>query len=410
MLVGYLRDIVKGVSWLGGLKAISRAIAFAKTAILARVLIPAQFGLFGIASLVLELLEILTETGVNVVLMQEKKNMDTYINTAWIFSIARGFLISIVILLASPVIVVFFKSPDAYRLLYLMAVVPIIRGFINPSVVKLVKELKFKREFTFRLSIFIFDTLVAVSAALITHSAASIIYGLIAGAILEVILSYIIVKPRPRVTFEKEKLQEIVNRGKWLTGAGIFNYFFQHGDDIVVGRILGTYPLGIYQVAYRISTLPITEVSDVVGKVTFPVYVKISGEKKRLTQAFFKTLGGVCLLVIPFGALLFLFPREIINVTLGSNWLEAASVLKVLAIFGVIKAISNTVFAVLLSLGKQKYVTLITFVGILGLGVSILPLVRAYGIVGAGISALIGAIVAIPAAIYALRKSLEEVK
>lgn len=408
--MGYLGDIVKGVSWLGGLKAVSRTIAFGKTAILARVLVPAQFGLFGIASLVLELLEILTETGINVVLMQEKKDLDSYINTAWIISIIRGFLIALAIILASPLIVRFFNSPDTYPLLYLLAVVPVLRGFINPSVVKLVKELTFKREFLFRFSIFLFDTFVAITLALLTHSASSIIYGLIAGAILEVILSYLIVKPTPTLTFEKEKLRDIVNRGKWMTGAGIFNYFFQHGDDIVVGRLLGTYPLGIYQVAYRISTLPITEISDVVGKVTLPVYVKISENKKRLTRAFLRTLAGVCLLVVPLGVLIFLFPREIILLVLGPNWIGAMAVLKVLAIFGALKAISNTVFAVLLSLGKQKYVTLITFVGILGLAASILPLVRTYGIVGAGISALIGAIVTIPAAIYSLRKSLSEIK
>jgi len=408
--VGYITEIVRGVSWLGGLKAVSRLVAFVKTGILARVLVPAQFGLFGIASLVLELLEILTETGINVVLMQEKRGLNSYINTAWIVSIIRGFLIATVLLIASPLIVRFFNSPETYRLLFLMALVPVIRGFINPAEVKFVKELMFKKEFIFRFSIFIFDSAVAISLALFTHSAASLIYGLIAGAVLEVILSFILIKPIPRVVFERKKFSEVVNRGKWLTGAGIFNYFFTHGDDIVVGKLLGTYPLGIYQVAYRISTLPITEISDVVGKVTFPVYVRISEDKKRLTSAFLKSLTGVCLIVIPFATALFLFPRQIILLVLGANWIEAVGVLKILAIFGGVKAISNTVFALLLSLGKQKYVTLITFVGILGLGASIIPLVKAFGITGAAISALIGAILAIPVAIYAVRKAIGEIK
>lgn len=406
--MGYFNEIVSGVSWLGGLKAVSRAVAFVKTAILARVLVPAQFGLFGIASLVLELLEILTETGINVVLTQEKKNIDSYIDTAWIVSIARGFLITLAIILATPLIDSFFHSPDSKALLYLMAIIPFIRGFINPSAVKLVKELEFKKEFIFRFSIFLVDTLVAISTAILTRSAASIVYGLMAGAMFELVISFIIVTPKPKFNFNKKKLAEVINRGKWMTGAGIFNYFFQHGDDIVVGKLLGTYPLGIYQVAYRISILPITEVSDVVGKVTLPVYVKISQDKKRLTKAFYRTIFGVSLIVIPFGILLFIFPREVVLLILGPNWLEAVEVLKILAIFGAIKAISNTVFSVLLSLGKQKYVTYITFIGILGLGISIIPLVRAFGIIGAGISALIGAVVTIPVAVYSLKKALEE--
>jgi len=408
--MGYSKDIVKGVSWLGGLKVVSRAIAFFKTAILARLLVPAQFGLFGIASLVLEFLEILTETGINTILIQEKDNTDSYVDTAWVVSIIRGLVISIILILASPLIVHFFNSPDSLKLLYLMASVPIIRGFINPAIVKLVKDLTFKKEFLFRFSIYLFDTLVAVSLAIITHSAASIIYGLIAGAILEVALSYLVVRPIPKIKFEGDKFKEVVNRGKWVTGAGIFDYFFYNLDDIVVGRILGTNLLGIYQVAYRISTLPITEVSDVFGKVTFPVYVKISNDRNRLKKAFLRTIASIALITLPFGILLLIFSQEVVLIVLGPNWLGAVGVLKVLAIFGVLKAVSNAVFAVLLSLRKQKYITLITFIGILGLSVTIIPLVRVYGIVGAGISAFIGTIVAIPAAIYSLNKAFREIK
>ena len=123
-----------------------------------------------------------------------------------------------------------------------------------------------------------------------------------------------------------------------------------------------------------------------------------------------KALIGVSVIVIPFSVAIFIFPKEIIQIVLGPNWIEAATVLRVLAIYGALKAISNTVFAVFLSLGKQNYVTLITFIGILGLGVSIFPLVHSFGILGAGISALIGAIATIPASFYLLRKSLMETK
>jgi len=400
--MSYFKDTVSGVSWVGAYRGITRLAAFAKIAILARIFVPEQFGLFGIATLFLAFLEIFTETGVNVFLIQVKEKIGKYIDTAWVVSIARGAIISSIILLATPFIVSFFNSPGARTLLYLISLVPFIRGFINPSVVKFQKELQFKREFWFRSTIFLFDATVAVVLGVITGSVSSIIFGLIAGAFLEVLMSFVFVKPIPSFSFESKLIKKIISRGKWVTGAGVFQYVFRQGDDIVVGRFLGESPLGLYQVAYKISTLPISEVSDVVSRVTFPIYTKMAGNLERLKKAFFKTTLAVSVLVIPFGLIIFLFPRQIILLILGANWLEAVAVLKVLAIFGVIRAVSNSVFALLLAVEKQEYITAITFVSILGLGASIIPLVRNYGIVGAAIATIVGSVVAIPFVIYYL--------
>ncbi len=406
--MGYFRDTVKGVTWVGAFRGVTRAIAFAKTAILARVLVPAQFGLFGIATLILAFLEILVETGVNVVLIQEKDNVDKYINTAWVVSIIRGVLISIVILIAASPVSIFFKSPNSLNLLYLIAVVPFIRGFINPSIVKFQKELQFDKEFWFKSVIFALDAGTAIILALITKSATSLVWGLIVGAFAEVILSFIFARPIPRVSFEIEKLKRVIGRGKWITGAGIFRYFFRQGDDAVVGKILGEAPLGIYQVAYKISSLPVSEVADVVARVTFPVYTKISKDGGRLKKAFLKTTLVVTALVVPVGLVIFLFPRQIVLIILGEKWLEAVPVLKILSIYGVSRAVVNPALTLFLAVKKQEIVTLVTFISVLGLGFSIIPLVLKFGIMGAGMAAIIGSFTSLPFVIYYSWKTLSE--
>lgn len=407
--MGYLQNTIKGITWVGAFRGFTRIVAFARTAVLARILIPAQFGLFGVTTLVLAFLEILVETGINVFLVQEKDDIDEYINTAWVISIARGMIISAVIFVAARYISIFFKSPDSLNLLYLIAAVPFVRGFINPSLVKLQKELRFKKEFWFKSTIFLFDAGVTVILALTIRSATSLVWGLIAGAILEVLLSFIYTRPIPKLSFEAVKMKRIINRGKWMTGAGIFQYLFRQGDDAVVGRILGTPSLGLYQVAYKISSLPISEVADVIARVTFPVYMKISKDGKRLRSAFYKTLLAVSVLVIPFGLAIFIFSREIILVILGDKWLEAVPVLKVLSIYGVIRAIINPSLTVFLAVKKQELVTFITFISVLGLAVSIIPLVIKFGMVGAGISTIVGSLASLPFVIYYSWKVLFEI-
>ncbi len=408
--MGYFRDTFKGISWIGSLRVSTRLLAFLKIAILARILLPEQFGLFGIASLALAFLEILTETGINVFLVQSKINLKKYINTAWVIAIFRGILISSVIVLASSLITSFFKSPGSYSLLLLISLVPLIRGFLNPAIIKFQKELEFNKEFFFRFFVFSCDAFFAVLITLIIRSASGLVWGLIAGGLLEVLLSFIVVKPIPKFVIEKAQVRKILGRGKWVTAAGIFNYLFRQGDDIVVGRLLNVTALGTYQIAYKLSTLPITEVSEVFGKVTFPVYVKISDDIIRLKRAFVRTTLTISALVIPIGLILFFFSKEIVLIVLGGNWLAVVPALKVLSIFGMVRAISGSSSALFLAIKKQEYVMVVTLVSILGLAISIVPLVVKFGIVGAGLSALIGSITALPIIIFYLARVFGDLK
>lgn len=404
--MGYTGVTIRGISWVGALRFATRIVAFFRTAILARILSPSQFGAYGVASLVVALLEVVTETGVNVILIQEKESLKKYLNSAWIISIARGFIVGLFILLSAPFVANFFNSKDALPLLMLISIVPVIRGFINPSVIKFQKDLVFHKEFLYRFSIFFVDGATAVVLAFFTKSATSIIFGLIAGVVLEVILSFMVVRPFPFFKFEKEFLKKIVNRGKWVTASGIFNYLFHNLDDIVVGKIMGTTTLGLYEMAYSISTLPITEIADVFSRVTFPVFSRISTDLGRLKNAFLKTILLISLLSIPVGLLLYFFPTEIVTIILGEKWIAIVPALQILGIFGVVRAISGSTSTLFLSVGKQEYVTLVTLISLLTLAVLIIPLVIQFGIVGASLAVLVGSLVPIPIMLYFTLKVL----
>lgn len=404
--MGYTGTAIKGISWSWILTASTRIVSLSRTIVLARILLPSQFGIYGIGLLILALLEILTETGINIFLIQKKDSIEKYINSAWVISILRGILISLTIFITAPFVSNFFNEPNAKELLMLFGLAPLIRGFINPSIVKFQKELRFDKELWFRASILLFDSLVAIALAFYTGSVLSLAAGLVSGAILEVVLSFIFINPKPKLSFQKNQLFDIFNSGKWITMSGIFNYLYHNLDNIIVGKLLGTTNLGLYVMAYNISRLPITDVSDVISKVTFPVYSLISGDKLRLRKAFLKSLMLISFVSVSFGLALILFTRELVIFILGVKWIGIIDALKVLVLFGVIRAISGSSSALLLSVGKQKQVSVVTLVSTLGLGITIIPLVQLYGLVGAGISALIGTLAALPFMFYFTYKVL----
>lgn len=405
--MGYFKDVAKGVSWMGLLRVSMRGLAVVKIAILARFLTPAQFGNYGIALIVLGLLEVLTETGINVFLIQEKDDIKPFLNSAWVVSIVRGSLISAIILGSAPLVIRFFNVPQIMPLLYIVAAVAFARGFINPMEVAYQKNLQFRQEFWYRGFLYFVDAGLAVALGVITRSESSMLLSMLAAALVEVALSFLLFKDRPKLLVEKDKVLEVVRSGKWVTGAGIFGYIFQNIDNITVGKVLGTTSLGFYQQSYSISTLPVTEIGNIFNKVTFPVYVAIGGDKERLKKAFLKTLGAIALMVIPFAILILIFAHPIILIFLGEKWLPIEPVLKILAIFGAFKSMLNFSYSLFLSLKLQKYVMYSELMGIIGMGAAIYPMTLKYGILGAGYSTIIAFLFSLPVVVYELKRVLK---
>lgn len=398
--MGYTKHVIKGISWVSGSRFVTRGLAFLKIVVLARVLSPLQFGVFGIASLMLSLLETLTETGINIVLIQSRGELSEYINSAWVVSIIRGIIIAFLIVVSAPFIASFFHTPAALGILLFISLVPFVRGFINPAEVRFQKELTFHLQFWFDSGLFLIDALVCVIVVLITHSVYSLVWGMLVSAILEVVLSFALIKPRPKFAIERAYFKEIFHKGMWVTAYTIFNYIAENGDNAVVGRVMGAAALGFYQMAYKLSILPMTEISDVISSVAFPVYTKIVDDSRRLQRAFLKTLVLAFLGSAVLGFVIFLFPEFVIRILLGSKWLSIVPVLKVLIIYSVLRTIEGPVSALFLSQGKQTYVTIMVFVRFLCLILTIYPFVRMFGLVGAGYSQLTAVVIELPILFY----------
>lgn len=399
--MGYSTYAKKGITWNGALRLLSRLITFIRYAVLGRLLTPANFGIFGIGAMLLSFLEIITETGINIFLVQQKdEDVSRYLNSAWLVSVFRGALLGFLLFLLAPIISMFFNAPASKQIIYFMALVPFVRGFINPSIIFFQKDLEFHKFFWFRSALLVIDTTISVIVAVFTKSAISFVWGLFVSAIFEVFFSFAFIKLWPKPCLEIEKIKTILQHGFWVTLTGIFSFFAEQGDNIAVGKLMGTASLGVYQAAYKFSILPISEITDVVGTVMFPLYTKFANDKKRLFRAFIKVTSVTSLAAIFLGIVLFLFAKEIILIIMGNQWVAAASAVRVLSLYGTLRAFFAPFAPLFLSVGKQNYVAHTTFFRVIGLLVTIIPFVARWGIVGAGYSALISILVEIPIIVY----------
>jgi len=396
--MGYTKTALIGISWVGSLRFFTKGIGFVRTLILARILTPAQFGLFGIATLILGLLEMLTETGINVVIVQDqdKNSLSAKLNTALTVSICRGFLIGTLIFLAAPLIGNFFHKPESVYLIQLIALVPLIRGFINPAIVNLQKNLLFKQEFGLKATLAILDATVAITVSLIYQTPIGLVFGMLTSAITEMIFSYLFIRPIPKPGFDPIQFHQIIHMGRYITFAGILSYGASKGPEYALGKFYPSQTLGAYQLANNLSCFASNEVNEAINRVTFPLYVKICHDRRRLLTAFIKHTLTTFVLVTPISLLLILFPELIIRLTAGDKWIAAIPYIQGLAVYAMIVNLFTSVQPLFLALKKQSYVTMLSLIQFLAMAITLLPAIHLYQSRGVILAMIFSALAILP--------------
>jgi O-antigen/teichoic acid export membrane protein len=283
--MGYTRDFLKGLGWIGFFRFGVKAIIFIKIIVAYRYLSPREVGLFGLAALALGLLEMFTETGINIVLVRDTRKLSYYLDTAFIISIVRGIAIGAILLATAFFLPAFFRDPALFPLLVLVSLIPLIKGFINPAEVSFVKDLQFEKEAMFRVALACIDAIAAIILVRQLQSAQSLIYAMIITAVSEVVISFLLISPRPKFSFDWSVYREIMRPGKWVNLAGIVAYAEQNFDNVIVGRVLGSTALGYYQTAFNLTRSSIAEVGAAFSQVLLPIYGRIVGDHTRIKRA-----------------------------------------------------------------------------------------------------------------------------
>jgi len=391
--------VVRGGIWVFALRIASRVLTLIRTIVLARVLAPGDFGLMGIALLAMSALETFSQTGFEAALIQKKEDIKDYLDTAWTISALRGFILFAVLYLAAPYIALFFDTPAATPIMRVIGLSILLNGLTNIGVVYFRKELEFNKQFIYQLSGTVADLVVAITAALLLRSVWALVFGLLAGNLVRFGMSYVIHPYRPRVRFEVGKAKGLYNFGQWVLGSSILIFLITQGDDIFVGKLLGTTALGLYQMAYRISNMPATEITHVISQVTFPAYSKLQDNIPKLEEAYLKTLQFTAFLSFPIAGLIFILAPHFTKIFLGEKWMPMVPAMQVLVLWGVIRSIGVHHGSVLQSVGKPDILTKLNIIKLIILAILIYPLSTKWGIVGTSLAVCASALFITPTAL-----------
>lgn len=300
-------------------------------AVLARLVTPQIFGIMAIAIMVMDFSKMFTHMGVGPALVQRQVLEKRHLTSGFTLSLAMGVFFGLLLFFAAPLLANFFKMPELVAVLRVISLVFLIDSFTLIGQALMQREMRFKTAIAFEVvSYAIGYGAVGIILAYMGYGIWALVTASLAQAMLFTVL-LVWAQPFPkRLGFDVPAIKDLLFFGGGFTIAKIGNYFATQGDNLVVGKMLGAGPLGIYGRAYQFMVMPAGLFGNALDKALFPAMSKVQDNKAKLGKAFLTGVGLIAIIAIPLSFMIVFLAQEIVLILLGAKWTAVIIPLQIL--------------------------------------------------------------------------------
>ncbi len=383
------KRVRSGVSWSVSSSLIGELIRFVRSVVLARLLVPEDFGLFGMALTIVAAMTALTTLGLDRTIVVNRfgtrDELKAHLDTVWSVELIRSLVIALLVSASAFPMSRFYGQAQLHVIIPVLGLISLVQGFQNIGLALLRKEISFARIFWYELATNVTGITLTVALAVVMRNVWALVIGLLLTAALGTVLSYVFHPYRPRLALEKLALRRALSLGKFTLVIAVASYVINMADNVMGGRLLGTGALGNYSLAFNIASAPISVVVFSLGTVLFPAYAEITDQNpKRLELAFTKVFSISLMIMLTIAVPLFLLAGEIVQLLFGGRWTTAGTVLPILALAIPLRGLSLIISTVFWGLNRPKEVAVgRTLEAVVFLAV-LYPLITTFGLRGVG--------------------------
>ena len=340
------RRTARGMAWAYGSYVGGRVLVLLATAILARLLTPEEFGLVALALTFTAFLDMLKDFGVAEALIIVKEDeVAEKAETAWVVMQAGGLLLLVLTSALGPLAAEFYDEPALVAIMPVLGFTFVLRSFGAAHYAIAQKTLDFRTRTAAEFADVTVRGVAGVALALSGAGAWSLVLGYVAGTAAMTATLWLLVDWRPKLQPRRDHLRELLGFGGALTGVSLAGAILGNADRLLIGRVLGAAPLGLYSLASRLPELLIVNLSVVAGQVLFPAFAAV--DRDALHQAFLASLRYAAMVALPLAAFMFVLAEPLILAAFGDQWLDAVGVMQLFVLYALaspITLVCGTVF------------------------------------------------------------------
>src|SRR5690554_6467435 len=363
---------VAGIAWNTVARVIQQAIQFTLSVILARLLVPEDYGLVGMVAVFIGFATLFAEFGFSSAVVYRPDLRPIYLTSIFWVNLAAGVLLATVVWVGAPFVAAFYGTPMLVGITRAIGLnfLPSAFGIVPAALLR--RRMAFDRVATVNVLAALVAGIVAVGLAYAGLGAwALVIQGLVSAASTSG-LALAFSRWRPTLQFSVSAVRELLGYSGNLVGFGLVNYWARNADNLLIGKFLGSAALGVYSRAYSLMLLPISEVISVLGSVMFPALSSIQQDKARVKSIYLRAMPVIGLIAFPMMLGLHVVAEPFVLTLFGERWIAVAPLLRILCIVGVIQSMCSPTGWIYTSQGRTDWMFRW---GIGGSGTSILGIV-----------------------------------
>ncbi|MDD5432016.1 MAG: MOP flippase family protein [Candidatus Omnitrophica bacterium] len=335
------KKTVQGITWAGISQVSKQGFQLIITAILARLLVPSDFGLLGMATVFTGFAAVISEFGISSALIQKQEITEIHLSSSFWVNIIFGILLTLFFILCSPFIAAFYNKPELTLIIKIISFNFLFSSLMVVPQAILTKNLDFKRLMIRDLVSVIISGLFAVLLAFKGYGVWSLVIQSLVFTLVNCFSLWLLTSWRPRAILSWMALKEISKFSIFMVGFNSINYFARNLDFLLIGKFLGDGPLGFYSLAYKLMLVPLQNVSGVITRVIFPVFSKVQNDAKKLILGYLHLLKAVSILAFPVMLGLFVLTDVFVKVVFGDKWIAITPIVKLLCFSGLAQAIGG---------------------------------------------------------------------
>ncbi len=386
------RKSIHGVFWNYASFALGKALVFITTAVLARLLTPDEFGIVAFATLSISYLSILKDLGLGAALIQRRQNVEKVANTVFTLNLLLGASLTLIAMIIAPLVAAFFREPLIIPILRWLSLTFVLNSLGSIHIVRLQRELEFRRKLIPDLGRAIVKGIVSIAMALLGFGVWSLVVGQLAGVLVAVVLAWVAFPWRPRLTINTGLAKGLLSYGLSVVGIDGLTIATDNLDYLIIGRIFGNTALGIYTLAFRLPELLVLNPLWVTASAIFPAFATIQDQPAALRRGFLSTVRFVEILSVPLSVGLMMVADPLVRVTFGEQWLSAIPIVRILALFVLVRSIGFNAGDIYKAVGRPDILVKLEVLNMVVL-VPALWIGSYFGLVGVAFGHLIASLV-----------------
>ena len=344
--------VAVGAVWLVAWRMFTRGLGLISTLVLARILVPDDFGLIAMATTFAGAVDALSELGLADALVRRREADRRLYDTAFTMQAIRGAVTGAVVALGAYPASLLFGEPRLVPVLLVVAALAVAAGFDNIGIVEFRRALRFDMEFRLLLVPRLAQFVVTVAAAWLLQSYWALLLGIAVARLGRLAMTYVVHPYRPRLALSGWR--ELIGFSLWTWAASLATLAWDRGDAFILGPALGPAALGVYLLAAEIAVLPVTELVGPATRALFPGFAAAQHRGSDTVAAVLPVTVALMLLVTPLAIGISATSGYLVAGLLGPRWEEARPLIAVLAWVCAASPLSWVCATVLISSGNVR--------------------------------------------------------